>query len=177
VKRILRRRAPGESLDDAARADWPYAVKSSPDVLLGGVLALVGAWAFLILPAGSTVRIALVAPVLVLVPGYLLIQTLIVPASPPGRRAVHAVVAIGASPALVALAALATAIVPGGFRPGPIVAVVTLMTLGLAAAALYRRAAHAATADQGSPGDAPLAPHGESTASARPEAPREEASV
>lgn len=91
-------------------------------------------------PEGDAVRLAVAAPVVLVVPGYLLLQAALVPARSAKMRVVHAAAAIGLSPVVLGLAALATALVPGGFQTGPIVAVVTVFCLALAALAGYRRA-------------------------------------
>lgn len=109
--------------------------------MIGVALALGGALAFASLPDGSPLRVLLAAGVLFFAPGYLLLQALPIPHTSRWSRATHAFLAIGISPAIVGLLALGTAMVPGGFRPGPIVAVVTLACLGFAGVAWYRRAA------------------------------------
>jgi uncharacterized membrane protein len=109
------------------------------------------------LAEGDLARVVLTLPVLLWAPGYLLMQAMLVPARDARRRAVHAVAAVGVSPAVVGLLALATAILPGGFRPAVIVSVVTLACVALAATAYYRRAtwtpepADAQTPARGSP--------------------------
>lgn len=118
---------------------WASRLRRSPDVALGAVLALVAAFAVAFLPGGTPLRVGLVAPVLLVVPGYLLIQAFVVAADPRRSRATHAILAIGVSPGLVGLLALSTAVVQGGFRPVPIVAVVTVACLALAAVAVRRR--------------------------------------
>lgn len=100
-------------------------------------VALIAALAF---PEGSVVRAAIAVPVLLIVPGYLLLQALFVPARPPSTRVVHGLIALGVSPALIGLLALSTVMLPGGFTAGAIFAVVTLTCLLLAAIALVRRA-------------------------------------
>jgi uncharacterized membrane protein len=109
------------------------------DILLACALALAAAFAFAFLPPGSAVRVALVTPGLFLVPGYLLIRLVADPSSSGRIRGVHALLAVGVSPALVGLLALATAFVPGGFRPVPIVATVTTACLLLGAGNVWRR--------------------------------------
>jgi uncharacterized membrane protein len=102
-------------------------------------LAVLAALAWMALPDGSAARVALTVPVLLFVPGYLLVEA-VTEREPSGRRrAVRALVAVGVSPPLVGLASLATAFLPGGFRPLPIVVVLTLACLALATAAFLRR--------------------------------------
>lgn len=115
------------------------------DLVACAALAVLAGVAFLSLPGGSVLRMALAFSVLFFVPGYLLVEAAAGPARRSGSRAVRALLAIGVSPPLVGLLALATAILPGGFRAGPIVALLCVACLSLAAAAAWRRGAHAPT--------------------------------
>jgi uncharacterized membrane protein len=90
--------------------------------------------------------LAVAAPVLLVAPGYLLLQALIVPRPAGGRRALQGLLAIGLSPGIVGLLALSTSLVRGGFKPTPILVVVTGACLALAAIAFRRRAAFASAA-------------------------------
>lgn len=110
--------------------------------VLAGLVAAVG-------PEGSLVRIALAGLVVFALPGYLLVEA-VAPRGKPGAppRAMRALAALALSPALVGLLALSTALVPGGFKPASIVAVVTLACVGLAALAAQRRVAAASRAPQ-----------------------------
>lgn len=103
-----------------------------------GLLVIIGVLAAVALPEGNLLRFVLALPVLFFAPGYLLLQALI-PAGPESRRMWHALVAVGLSPVLVGLLALSTALVPGGFKPLPILIVVTLGSLVLLGLAAYRR--------------------------------------
>lgn len=105
-------------------------------------LVIVAVLAFAMMPAGSVLRLALALPFLLFVPGYLLIEAVAGPARPRSSRAVRCALALGVSPPLVGLLALATALVPGGFTAAPIVAILTVSCLGLAGAALWRRRTH-----------------------------------
>lgn len=116
---------------------------ASIDLLVAGGLALVAGLAAVGLPDGSTLRMVVVLPILLLVPGYLLLQALIVPARSPATRGRHALLSLGVSPAVLGLLALATAIVPGGFTPGVILVVVTVGCLALAGLGYRRRRAKA----------------------------------
>ncbi|MBI2077530.1 MAG: DUF1616 domain-containing protein [Euryarchaeota archaeon] len=108
------------------------------DLVVAVLVTLVGAGAVWFLPTGNPLRFALALPVLLFTPGYLLLQVAVLPK--PGRdRAVQPIVAVPASIAVVALLALATAVVPDGFTPTNIVAVVTSASLALAALAKARR--------------------------------------
>lgn len=113
----------------------------SLDLLGWMALALVAAGAAFALPSGNALRAVLAALVVFVVPGVLLMEALFPPwhAAPPARR-FRIAVALGVSPALVGLVALSTALVPGGFRPANIIAVVTLACLLLGAAGIARRA-------------------------------------
>ncbi len=112
----------------AARLRWL-------DLALASAATVIAAFAVM-LPNGAT-RAALTLPVIVFVPGYLLLQAVLGKGEPPSP--LHVIVAVGISPPLVGLLALLTAIVPGGFTAGPIIAVVTTACLALAAVALVRR--------------------------------------
>lgn len=93
----------------------------------------------LTLPAGSTMRAVLTLPVLLVAPGYLLLQTILVPVRPPPRRLLHAVLGLGISPPLLGLMALSTTVVPGTFTPDALIAAVTLGCLALGTLAVFRR--------------------------------------
>jgi uncharacterized membrane protein len=126
------------------------------DILAAAALALVGALATN-LPGGSTLRIVLVAPVLLLVPGYLLLQALVVPAAPWSRRGLHAAASIGISPAMCAVAGLLLSFFDGAFKAGPIIAVVTVLCFVLAGVGVFRRMSlqpHPATVAEPEPGSA-----------------------
>lgn len=127
-------RAPGRNATGAASASAQVG-----DLAAATLLAFVGAAAVAIAPPGSPARVALTAPTLLVVPGYLLLQALLVPVRPWPRRGLHAVVALGLSPAIVGLLALATALAPGGFKPMPLVAAVTFGCVAMAALAAVRR--------------------------------------
>lgn len=104
------------------------------------VLVVLGAFAAFSLPAGP-LRMLLTLPVLLFAPGYLLLQAFVVPPARGAKAGWQCLAAIGVSPAVVGLLALATAIVEGGFRTGAIVLLTTLGSLGFAAMALVRRRA------------------------------------
>ncbi len=108
------------------------------DVVVVGALAVLAAIVAFTLPAGDPTRFALTLPVLLVAPGYLLIQAFI-PAATTQARLVHGLLSIGVSPAVVGLLALSTALIPGGFSATSIIAVVTLWCLLMAAVAVLRR--------------------------------------
>lgn len=114
-------------------------MKRSADVVAATGLVLVAALAAVVLADGSTLRPVVALPILMVAPGYLLLQALLVPARSPTERGRHLLVSLGLSPAVLGLLALATAVVPGGFRPLPIAATVTLGCLAFAGVALRRR--------------------------------------
>ncbi len=117
----------------------PLAMSRGLDLLAAAALALLAGLAFLALPAGSPLRVALTLPVLFFVPGYLLIEAATESAVSRQRRMVRAWISIGVSPVVVALLALATVVLPGGFKPASIVATITLACLALAGIAMTRR--------------------------------------
>lgn len=136
----LQRRRRDEPQGPAPEADpVPLQPSGTLDVIAAAGLAVLAAFAMAFLAQGSVLRVALVLPVLFFAPGYLLLQALPIPIFAKWSRAVHGLLAIGISPAVVGLLALSTALIPGAFRPVPIVAVITLACLALAGVALYRR--------------------------------------
>lgn len=122
-------------------------VRGTADLVAGAILALVGALGARFLPDGDGARVALAAPVLLVVPGYLLIQTFVIRTETGHPRWFHVFFGIGLSPAVVGLLALATTVIPNGFQPAMIVAFVTVGCLLLAVVARMRRF-HAIAADQ-----------------------------
>lgn len=116
------------------------------DLLAAAVVALVAA----VLAAGGPasegpLRLLLASAVVFFVPGYLLLEAVLPPAGPGGTPAAFRLAAaIGLSPAIVALAALVTALIPGMFTPPMIVASVSAACIGFAALAVVRRGARAA---------------------------------
>jgi uncharacterized membrane protein len=99
----------------------------------------------------------LTLPMLLFVPGYLLLQAFVVPAATGAARGWQALASLGISPAMMGLFALLTAVVEGGFRLGAIVALSLLGCLALGAAALVRRRALAQSAGLPKGTDAPKA--------------------
>ena len=112
------------------------------DLLACGILVGLACLAAIALPEGAGLRFALAMGVLLFAPGYLLVEAAAGPAKAASSRVLRAVLAVGISPALVGLLALATAGLPGGFRAGPIVLLLAVACLGMAGAALWRRRAH-----------------------------------
>lgn len=72
--------------------------------------------------------------ILLVVPGYLLVQSWVRTPQP-----WHVAAGMGLSIPLVGMLALLTAVVPGGFRPAPIVVTITVGVLALALVAWVRR--------------------------------------
>jgi uncharacterized membrane protein len=97
--------------------------------------------AFVGLPEGSALRLAIALPVLFFAPGYLLIEAVAGPVKSAGARGVRALLAIGVSPALVGLLALGAAALPAGFKAGPIVVLLAVACATLAVAGFWRRRA------------------------------------
>lgn len=125
---------------------WAWRPRACSDVLISTGLVVLAAAIALTLPAESTLRAVLTLPVLLVAPGYLLLQSILVPARRPRRRVLHAVLGLGISPPLVGLMALSTTVVPGSFTPTTIIAAVTLGCLALGALAVYRRGRQQAAA-------------------------------
>lgn len=123
------------------------------DLLAASALMLAAVVCVFALPTGSLVRAIIAGLAILLVPGYLLLQASIRESSPK-QRAVHAAIALGVSPAVVGLLALATALVPGGFKAGPIIALVTFASLAFAGVAAWRRAPRRVSLAVTRPGDA-----------------------
>lgn len=119
----------------AGTSSW----RASADLLIAGVAVLLAGAATLVLPDGSTLRLVLVLPILLLAPGYLLLQALLVPARSTAARGRHLLLSLGVSPAVLGLLALSTAIVPGGFTSGAIILVVTVGCVLLAGVGFQRR--------------------------------------
>lgn len=115
----------------------------SVDLLVAAGLMVLAAIVALVLPDGSMLRLAIVVPILLLAPGYLLLQALLVPARSAATRGRHLVLSLGVSPALLGLLALSTALVPGGFKQGAILGVVTVGSIVLGAVGFRRRRAKA----------------------------------
>lgn len=113
-------------------------LRDTADLLVAVALVVVAALARL-MPEENTLRLLLTLPVLLFVPGYLLIQMFVPLARSGHDRTVQALVALGASLPVVGLLALSTAVVPGGFRPTPIVVVTTGACILFAVVAYLRR--------------------------------------
>jgi len=138
----------GDQADQASDggSDRPWkatrAWRGGLDLVSCAALVAVGCLAAAALPAGSALRLALALPVLLFAPGYLLVEAAAGPARQASSRAMRGLLAIGVSPALVGLVALATAGLPGGFRAGSIVLLLAVVCAALAGAALWRRKTH-----------------------------------
>lgn len=122
----------------------PAETGSSPlmmnmDLALAGALAILAAGAAFALPEGNVARMIFTLFVLLVVPGYVLIQAVVGRTRSPSKRMIHLALSLGLSPAIVGLLALATAIIPGGFQPPLIIGIVTLWSIVLAGLAFWRR--------------------------------------
>lgn len=109
------------------------------DLAVVCALAALAGLAYAVLPGGAILRVALAVAILFFVPGYALIEAMVGPAATRRQRIVRGFVAIGASPPLIGLLALATVALPGGFRPASIVVTVLLASIALAGVAFWRR--------------------------------------
>lgn len=94
---------------------WP-AMRDVDDLLAAIVLVILAFWATVALPPGSWARVAVVAPLVLALPGYLLIQAVLGPTSLRTSRLGHTAAALGVTPAVIGLLALSTTVLPGGFR-------------------------------------------------------------
>lgn len=110
------------------------------DIAIATSLGVAATAAAVSLPPGS-LRMLLALPMVLFVPGYLLLQAFVVPAAEGRARLWQVLASIGISPAVLGLMALSTSIVEGGFRLGAILAMTTLGCLALAATAVMRRRA------------------------------------
>lgn len=117
-------------------------LRSSADIIVSASLAVLAALLAFMVPDGASLRVYVTLAILLAVPGYLLIQTVVVPIRRPRTRAIHLLLGVGASPVVVGLAALSTSAVHGGFKPVPIVVMVTVVCLSLALIAFIRRSLH-----------------------------------
>lgn len=129
------RARPGPRLDP--QAPLPR-LRDTVDLAVAVALVAVAAFARL-LPEENALRLLLTLPVLLFVPGYLLIQMFATVPRDARDRVVQGLVALGASLPVVGLLALSTAMVPGGFKPTPIVVVVTGACVAFAVVAYLRR--------------------------------------
>jgi uncharacterized membrane protein len=125
--------------DALVRPSMGRLLGASTDVILAMLFVVTSAFAVAALPDGSTLRLALSVPVLLVAPGYLLLQALLVPARPAGQRWLHAFVSVGLTPAIVGLLAVSMAWIWDGLTPQGIVTTVTVACMAFAAIALYRR--------------------------------------
>lgn len=112
------------------------------DLLACATVVGLACLAAMTLPEGSIVRLAVAIAGLFVAPGYLLVEAAAGPARSVAARVRRAALSVGVSPAIVGLLALATAGLPGGFRPASIILLLGVTCLALAAAALWRRRAH-----------------------------------
>jgi uncharacterized membrane protein len=120
------------------RKPAPSQLLGQADLAVAAGLAVLAALVAFMVPAGSMVRAIVTLAILLVVPGYLLIEAAVTSVKH-GQRGLHALVAIGVSPPFVALLALSTAAMPGGFHATPIILTVTVACLALAFVAAWRR--------------------------------------
>lgn len=150
-----------------AGAGWPKA-----DVAVALALGAVSVGAAVSMEAGLA-RTLLALPMLLFVPGYLLLQAFVVPAATGPGRGWQVLASLGISPAVVGLLSLMTSIVDGGFRLGAILALTAFGTLAFGVAALVRRNALANASPTAKPADSarPAAAHAAATAKSGPTRP------
>lgn len=132
--------APRGGLRDSPAGE-PGPWSKALDLLACCALVAAACAAYAWLPGGSALRMAAAVSVLFFAPGYLLVEAVAGPAGAASARLLRALVAVGTSPAIVGLLALGTAVLPGGFRPVPILALLAVACATMAAAALWRRMA------------------------------------
>jgi hypothetical protein len=126
------------------------------DIVVASGLVLTAFAASTSLPPGP-LRLALVLPMLLFAPGYLLLQAFVVPAATGSRRGWQALAALGISPAVLGLLALLTSVVQGGFREDAILALTALGSLAFGMAGLVRRRSLARASSSPKPADSPQA--------------------
>lgn len=136
-----------EDSDRGPQARSDLHARQLGDLLLATGLVLAAAVLVAVLPMGSLVRGLLVLPIVLVAPGYLLLQLAVEPDSRRHPRGRQLLFSLGLSPAVVGLAALFTVLTPVGFQPWAIVATVTTTCVLLAAGAAYRRWAGSQAAD------------------------------
>lgn len=119
------------------------------DLVLGAAVAIAAGVAALYHPEKTLLRAVLTVPALLIVPGYFLLQTVIPSTDHRPTRPVQGALAVGLSPPLVALIALATTLTPWGFQQTPIVLGVMFTSLVLVALTLYRRVSWASPSAPG----------------------------
>lgn len=126
----------GSSFSTPSRSNWLDHV----DLVGAAFLAVVALVAALSLEARGMLRVVLVAPLVLAVPGYLLIQAVMGPGSQLRRRPVHAVFGLGVTPAVLGLLGLLAALfLPGGFVPVTVMVTVTVFCVICAGVAATRR--------------------------------------
>lgn len=136
----LQRLEPRERLADAARRLAPPRLGTRDVADLGIALGIVLLGAALTLGPANPLRLIVGSLAVLVAPGYLLLEAALPsPGALAKKRWVRLCLAPALGPPVVALAALATALAPGGFKAGPIVAAVVLVSVGLAATALWQR--------------------------------------
>lgn len=109
------------------------------DLAVAAATACAASIAARLLGPGSDLRLALAVPALLFIPGYLLLQA-VAPAPRPDRTPwARLGMAAGLSLPVLGLLALATAALPGGFRPATIAAAGAAACVALAGTAWARR--------------------------------------
>lgn len=133
---------PGHPFGSAARVPRRKGIwDRSLDLCLAAALTILAPLLATLLPEASPVRWTIVLTFLLLVPGYLFIQALVVQAPPRRFEILHPVFAIGISPAVIGLLALSTTMVPNGYRPSTVFVIIIGACVILTVVAFIRRAA------------------------------------
>lgn len=117
----------------------PSGEGSGADLVLAGAIAVAAPIAAIYHPGNVALRTALSIPALLLVPGYLLLQTILPSLSQRPGLGHQAALSVGFSLPVVGLAALSASVTPWGFRPTPVILSVMVASLALCAVAAYRR--------------------------------------
>lgn len=130
---------PNPRPETAHAAPWRLAWQEAVDLAVAVVLSVLALVAALQLEPRSLSRMVLVAPLIFVVPGYLLIQAVIGPSSRLVRRPVHAAFSLGVTPAVLGLLGLGTTLLPGGFQSHNILFTVTIFCVVCGAVAVWRR--------------------------------------
>lgn len=138
-QRSNKRKVPGNNQRRSPTTWSRNRFRDDRDILIAATLVLAALLAVLALPDGHLLRVVLVVPILLALPGYLFLQVFFVPPETGMARNWQIMLSIGLSPVLVALLAFSTSLFPGGFRPAAIVAVVTAACLAFAVVTMYRR--------------------------------------
>lgn len=121
----------------------------SVDLYVAAAMTIAASSVAALMPTDNPLRALTVVCFLLLVPGYLFLQALIVQKHPHIFEPAHALFAVGISPAVVGLLALSTTLAPVGFRLSTVFAVVVTACVLLAVIAFARRLTRLRASHQG----------------------------